>query len=226
MSTIKTWRTALLSRRTEVNRFPIRTGATEKMSTNVTQSTQLPVTVELEGEHLFSFQKLKDTLDALRSTPTLADLDRWLSQVQVTDKDVSPFRFFKQGTYARHRVMRNEYVELLVLCWLPGQRTPIHDHNGSYGAVRVCEGVMWETSFALNEARELYYRSAREWGRGEVTDANVPDIHQLGNPECSGQSLVTLHLYAPPLGVLNTYKVGSSEVGHYSPNEFMDGAGI
>jgi hypothetical protein len=38
--------------------------------------------------------------------------------------------------------------------------------------------------------------------------------------------LVTLHLYAPPLGVLNTYKVGSSEIGHYSPNEFMDGAGI
>jgi len=42
----------------------------------------------------------------------------------------------------------------------------------------------------------------------------------------SGQNLVTLHLYAPPLGVLNTYKVGSSEVGHYTPDQFMDGAGI
>lgn len=197
------------------------------MSTNVTpNAAQLPVTVELETERPLSFEMLKDKLNALRAAPTLADLDGWLSEVQVTETDVRPFRFFKPGTYARHRVMRNEYVELLVLCWLPGQRTPIHDHNGSYGAVRVCEGVMWETTFALNEARELYYRAAREWGRGEVTDANVPDIHQLGNPECSGQSLVTLHLYAPPLGVLNTYKVGSSEVGHYSPNEFMDGAGI
>jgi cysteine dioxygenase len=196
------------------------------MSTNVTPSTQLPVTVELEAERSLSFQALRDKLCALRAAPTLAELDRWLSEVRLTEADVRPFRFFKPGTYARHRVLRNEYVELLVLCWLPGQRTPIHDHNGSYGAVRVCEGVMWETTFALNEARELYYRSAREWGKGEVTDANVPDIHQLGNPECSGQSLVTLHLYAPPLGVLNTYKVGSSEVGHYSPNEFMDGAGI
>jgi cysteine dioxygenase len=169
---------------------------------------------------------LKQTLGALRSAPSLEDLDRWLGAVQVTAEDVRPFRFFKQGTYARHRVLRNEFAELLVLCWLPGQRTPIHDHNGSYGAVRVCEGVMWETSFALNEASELYYRSAREWMPGEVTSANVPDIHQIGNPECSGQSLVTLHLYAPPLGVLNTYKVGSSEIGHYSPNEFMDGAGI
>jgi predicted metal-dependent enzyme (double-stranded beta helix superfamily) len=196
------------------------------MSTNVTETKQLSVAVELEAASPLSFQELKRTLDALRAQPTLADLDHWLGNVRVTDEDVRPFRFFKPGTYARHRVMRNDYVELLVLCWLPGQRTPIHDHNGSYGAVRVCEGVMWETSFALNETSELYYRSAREWGKGEVTDASVPDIHQLGNPECSGQSLVTLHLYAPPLGVLNTYKVGSSEVGHYSPNEFTDGAGI
>lgn len=197
------------------------------MSTNVTpQVNQLPVAVELEAKRPLSFQALKDKLDALRATPALADLDGWLNAVQVTDEDMRPFRFFKPGTYARHRVMRNEHVELLVLCWLPGQRTPIHDHNGSYGAVRVHEGVMWETTFALNEASELYYRSAREWGRGDVTDAKVPDIHQLGNPECSGRKLVTLHLYAPPLGVLNTYKVGSSEVGHYSPNEFTDGAGI
>jgi cysteine dioxygenase len=196
------------------------------MSTNVTRVAQMPVAVELETEQALSFDELKETLAALRSAPRLEDLDRWLSTVRVRAEDVRPFRFFKQGTYARHRVLRNEFAELLVLCWMPGQRTPIHDHNGSYGAVRVCEGVMWETSFALNEASELYYRSAREWMAGEVTSANVPDIHQIGNPECSGQSLVTLHLYAPPLGVLNTYKVGSSEVGHYSPNDFIDGAGI
>lgn len=201
-------------------------GVAEKMSTDLTRTAQRPSAVELETGQAFSFRALQETLAALRVAPALEDLDRWLSTVRVTENDVHPFRFFKQGTYARHRVMRNEFVELLVLCWLPGQRTPIHDHNGSYGAVRVCEGVMWETMFALNDESELYYRSAREWGKGEVTDANVPDIHQLGNPECSGQRLVTLHLYAPPLGVLNTYKVGSSEVGHYSPNEFIDGAGI
>lgn len=196
------------------------------MSTNVTETTGLPVAVELESDHSSSFKALQERLGGLESEPALADLDGWLSRVQLTEEDLRPFRVFKQGTYARHRVLRNSFVELLVLCWLPGQRTPIHDHNGSYGAVRVCEGVMWETTFALNEACELYYRSAREWAQGEVTGADVPDIHQLGNPECSGQKLITLHLYAPPLGVLNTYKVGSSEVGHYSPNEFMDGAGI
>jgi cysteine dioxygenase len=196
------------------------------MSTNITQTIHSTVAVDSDSTRSSSFRALIKTLGALRQPPLLEELNLWLHEVEVTDEDLRPHRAFKPGTYARHRVFRNEFVEFLVLCWRPGQRTPIHDHNGSYGAVRVCEGVMWETMFALDDARKLYYRSAREWNSGQVTGADVPDIHQLGNPEVSGQNLVTLHLYAPPLGVLNTYKVGSSEVGHYTPDEFMDGAGI
>lgn len=195
------------------------------MSTNVTSPVYFPKLVE-DKESLFSFKSLAEALSSLRAAPTFKEINDWLFRVNIKPDDLRPYRFFKSGTYARHRVMRNEFAELLVLCWKPGQRTPIHDHNGSYGAVRVCEGVMWETIFGLNREHQLCYQSAREWHAGETTAADVPDIHQLGNPEVSGQDLVTLHLYAPPLGVLNTYKVGSSEVGHYSPNEFMDGAGI
>ena len=195
------------------------------MSTNVTHAAPLPQPVEANGR-LFSFKSLTERLAALRSAPAFADLSDWLYRVTVTPDDLRPYRSFKAGTYSRHRVMRNEFAELLVLCWRPGQRTPIHDHNGSYGAVRVCEGVMWETIFQLDDEHRLYYHSAREWSPGETAAADVPDIHQIGNPDVSGRDLVTLHLYAPPLGVLNTYKVGSREMGHYSPNEFMDGAGI
>ncbi|HEY0006391.1 MAG TPA: cysteine dioxygenase family protein [Pyrinomonadaceae bacterium] len=195
------------------------------MSTSVTNRQGLSAPIEHERDRL-TFQALAQTLKALSQPPALRDLDDWLRRVQLTAEDLRPYRSFKPGTYARHRVVRSEYAELLILCWHPGQRTPIHDHNGSYGAVRVCEGVMWETMFELGEGRRLFYKSGRDWTSGLVTGADVPDIHQLGNPEVSGQDLVTLHLYAPPLGVLNTYKVGSSDVGHYTPDEFMDGAGI
>ncbi len=195
------------------------------MSTNVTPPLQLPKPVE-GAVPILLFRSLAERLCALTEAPAFAELSDWLSRVTVTQDDLRPYRSFKPGTYSRHRVVRSPFAELLVLCWKPGQRTPIHDHNGSYGAVRVCEGVMWETSFMLDDERRLYYHSARAWAPGETTAADVPDIHQIGNPDISGQDLVTLHLYAPPLGVLNTYKVGSREVGHYSPNEFMDGAGI
>jgi len=195
-------------------------------STSNPRPPYFPASAEKELTGRAPFRTLIETLAARRSVPSLADLSSWLQEVQVEAEDLHPYVGFKARTYARHLVFRSEFVELLVLCWRPGQRTPIHDHNGSHGAVRVCEGVMWETMFALNEANKLYYRSAREWRGGQVTGAEVPDIHQLGNPEVSGQNMVTLHLYAPPLGVLNTYRVGSSEVGHYTPDAFFDGGGI
>jgi cysteine dioxygenase len=195
------------------------------MSTNVTQSNSLAVHLE-DGPKDFSLTDLVRTLRNLREAPTLEDMNNWMQDVRPTCEDLRPYIAFKPGTYTRHLVQRTEHAELLVLCWHPGQRTPIHDHNGSYGAVRVCEGVMWETMFALDESHKLYYQTAREWTGGGVTGADIPEIHQLGNPEVSGRDLITLHLYAPPLGVLNTYRVGSSEVGHYTPDEFMDGAGI
>lgn len=157
-----------------------------------------------------SLGALVERLAALARTPSFEELKGWLQEVEVEEEELRPFVSFKAGTYARHRVFRSECVELLVLCWRPGQQTPIHDHNGSYGMVRVCEGVMWETLFEMGDDGLRYLR-AREWRPGETTGADVPDIHQLGNPEVSGQDLITLHLYAPPLGSINTYRLGRTE---------------
>lgn len=195
------------------------------MAANVTVIPPAPVDSE-QRPRGGSLGNLVNELSGLNGVPSLAQLDSLLESVQLSAEDLRPYRSFKAGNYARHRVFRNQHVELLVLCWRPGQRTPIHDHNGSHGAVRVCEGVMWETIFEQDQESKLRYKSARQWLAGGVTGAEVPDIHQLGNPDVSGRDMVTLHLYAPPLGVLNTYKVGSAEVGRYSPDEFIDGAGI
>jgi len=158
-----------------------------------------------------SLRALADTFAALSQRPTLAQMSAWLTDLQLEALELRPYISFKPATYARHRVFRNELIELLVLCWRPGQRTPIHDHNGSYGVVRVWSGIMWETTFKMDERRGLIYRSGRDWADSGITGADIPDIHQLGNPDVSGQDLITLHLYAPPLGSLNIYKLGSTE---------------
>jgi cysteine dioxygenase len=154
---------------------------------------------------------LTERFAALDSRPVLADMSAWLRDLRVGPEDLRPYISFKEKTYARHRVFRNEHVELLVLCWRPGQRTPIHDHNGSYGVVRVWSGIMWETLFQMDERRGLVYHAGRDWTDGAITGADVPDIHQLGNPDVSGQDLITLHLYAPPLVRLNIYTPGRKD---------------
>jgi cysteine dioxygenase len=155
-----------------------------------------------------SLAALAERVSNLKRRPELEEVNAWLREAEGGHEELRPHVGFKEGTYARHRVAGGEHAELLVLCWLPGQRTPIHDHDGSFGAVRVLQGVMWETLFEMGEQSGLAYKSAREWTAGSVTGADIPDIHQLGNPEVSGQNLVTLHLYAPPLKSLNVYKVG------------------
>jgi cysteine dioxygenase len=154
---------------------------------------------------------LAGRLASLVGRPALEELYVWLNAVEPGPDELRPHVSFKEGTYARHRVFVNDHAELLILCWRPGQRTPIHDHNGSFGAVRVLSGVMWETIFEMDESRGLAYSRAREWTPGLVTGADVPDIHQLGNPDVSGQDLITLHLYAPPLTSLNVYRVGRKD---------------
>ena len=167
-----------------------------------------------------TFKELVNLLESQSTPPTLEQLRSWLATAKVDRDDLLPFLGFKEGNYWRHRVCRTDSVEMLVLCWRPGQRTPIHDHNGSHGAVKVQAGVLWETNFSYIEDRGLSYKSGRECQAGEITGAGVPDIHQLGNPDVSGQDLITIHIYAPPLGVLKTYKVGSAQVDLYTPNDF------
>jgi cysteine dioxygenase len=167
----------------------------------------------------FSFKDLTDALNARTSVPSLPELDELIARTKISADELRPYLGFKTGNYSRHRVMKNEFVEMLVLCWKPGQRTPIHDHNGSHGAVFVHEGILWETMFDYDIETGLNYQTHRELRAGGLTGSEDPDIHQLGNPDVSGQDLITIHIYAPPLGVLKTYKLGSATIEQYTPAE-------
>ena len=185
----------------------------------VTLAAQLQNQLETVSESgcSLSFKNLTDTLSAHQTVPALSELFELIERTKISADELLPYSRFKVGNYSRHRVMKNEFVEMLVLCWKPGQRTPIHDHNGSHGAVFVQEGVLWETTFEYDTETGLAYKAHRELRGGGLTGSEVPDIHQLGNPDVSGQDLITIHIYAPPLGVLKTYKLGSSTIDLYTP---------
>ena len=187
------------------------------MSTHL-ESTDTLQSNNSEAES-FSLRSLVERIESQNALPALEQIYDWLRRVDITPAQIAPYIGFKEGNYWRHRVFRNDFVEMLVLCWRPGHRTPIHDHNGSHGGVRVCEGTLWETIFHYDAVKGLEYKTAREHATGSVTGSDIPDIHQLGNPDVSEQNLVTIHVYAPPLGVLHTYKPGSLKIDLYVPDE-------
>jgi len=175
-----------------------------------------PTQIEAES---FTLPALIRTLESQKAVPELHQIFDWLREVNISEDELAPYVAFKEANYWRHRVFRNEFIEMLVLCWRPGHRTPIHDHNGSHGGVKIQEGRLWETIFVYDETKGLEYKSGRELSAGAVTGSEVPDIHQLGNPDVSEQDLITIHVYAPPLGVLHTYKPGSVKIDLYVPDE-------
>jgi cysteine dioxygenase len=182
-------------------------------------AAQLGPQNEPASEPDFSFRDLAAALAARSYVPSLPEISELIARTTIAPAELLPFKGFKAGNYCRHRVMRNEFVEMLVLCWKPGQRTPIHDHNGSHVSVLVHEGVLWETTFDYDPEDGLSYTAHRELRTGGLTGSELPDIHQLGNPDVSGQDLITIHVYAPPLGVLKTYKLGSSTIDLYTPSD-------
>jgi cysteine dioxygenase len=174
---------------------------------------------EPEQTRRLSLAALTRKLSALTSTPTQHELDALLRRLKPEPEELRPHLGFKPQTYTRHRVLRTPLCEMLVLCWLPGQRTSIHDHNGSYGAISICEGTMEEEVFALNQAGEVAFVEMRARAAGEVTGTDVPDIHRIGASGRSKERMITIHVYAPPLRVINTYQLGSAAIGKCWPDD-------
>jgi cysteine dioxygenase len=118
---------------------------------------------------------------------------------------------FCPETYARNFVCRTPQFELLVLCWEPGQVTTVHDHAGSLNFIRVHRGRLTSRLFAHPDDGRLALASEAALTAGGRTSVDRPEIHQLANT--SGEQLVTIHVYAPPLTHLTVYDVatGSSE---------------
>ena len=106
-----------------------------------------------------------------------------LERLDLTREDLSGFSIFKADCYCRNRLTLGASYEALLICWRPGQESPIHDHAGSSCAFRVLQGDCSET---------LYEPSLGELGQsparvGLTSTARTPGITPRGE-SMSGES--------------------------------------
>jgi len=129
-----------------------------------------------------------------------------LRKTKVNWSQLGPQVAFDQSAYFRKRLYRSREWELLVLCWLPGQKTVVHDHGGSWGGTVVVAGEIFETVFASRGAgRRMETRLERPLPTLGVTIESLSTIHRVENR--SNAPAVSLHLYSPPLRVLGSFDV-------------------
>lgn len=179
-----------------------------------------------------SFNEEKST-----TLETLNDLSKALSEGERTTYDhiirtmelpksvFEGFCSWSEDSYTRNCIVDTEAFELILLCWGPGQRTPIHDHGGEECWVRIVDGEFRETIYQENESGELnMVKSAISKSNDITYMIDFMGFHRLEN--LSNKRSMSLHLYAKPIRnckILdeNTKEFVSKDMTYDTVSEFV-----
>jgi cysteine dioxygenase len=160
-----------------------------------------------------------DTLRSFEAGPITRDrVAGYCAEVELTRASLEPYVHFDDGFYTRNLIHRDEYFELMAVCWQPGQRTPIHTHNGQLGWMIAQQGALAVINYkwlgcnasdnqnvvgldCLAGATELDIerREVHECypGGPVATVDKVQTIHQV---VVSGRErVISLHIYSRPI---------------------------
>lgn len=152
--------------------------------------------------------ELLDRLDTWDGAAPLSMLTQLFTDLHVKADELSPHLQFDTERYRRNPIRQRAHYEAWLLCWLPEQISPIHDHAQSSCGVAVLAGSGMEFSFVRNDAETLRMASAQRLTAGSITGSLGGDIHQVANWSRS-RPLVSLHIYSPPLRNNRTYPESS-----------------
>jgi len=148
-------------------------------------------------------------LDAFVAPIPVAELHRRLRDLRLEPADLAEAIASDATSYVRTLMHTGPTYEALIMCWLPGQRSPIHDHAGSACAVRVISGSAIETRYSLDADRLAIPTGQSIFASGSVTCSADADIHTLANALpglACGEPLITLHIYSPVLIASRKYE--------------------
>jgi cysteine dioxygenase len=129
---------------------------------------------------------------------TLPDLRRLASNLKVNRSELEPHILFTDERYARNLVYKSDDFECLVLCWKPGQRSPIHDHANSICTVYTIEGVLSADNYRKTASGHVRADYSEDFRPGSVLSIQTTEIHQVSNLQESSP-LISLHFYLGPL---------------------------
>ena len=154
-------------------------------------------------------------LDAHAGSVPLDVLTAELGKLDICCDDVGDCVCFGDDRYKRNLLRVTDAYAALILCWKPGQASPIHDHRGSACGIRVLRGEVTETRYDRDASGHLSEAGTDRYPVGAVCGSFDSDIHVICNNQAPGNDLVTLHIYTPPMREFNLYQLGSTEVGVY-----------
>ena len=151
-----------------------------------------------------------------------AELTELINSYELKPEDWESFVHFDKNKYTRNLIGlgRDDRFGLMILAWGPGQKSPIHDHDGSHCIMRVLKGTLIETLYKRCGSDEIdsdsswsavekpdHYEKTRETILETDETAYIHDKigwHRVSNASAH-EPAISLHLYAPPIEKCKTY---------------------
>jgi uncharacterized NAD(P)/FAD-binding protein YdhS len=161
-----------------------------------------PAHADPHDVHLKTGSRLEELirrLDALGPRPSHVDLLSLVRSARLNMSDMAPFVRTSLQSYNRAPVVVREHYEMLVLTWSAGQASVPHEHSGSVCVVRVMQGEAAEASYSIATDGFVDWECEEHVRAGEVTSLHDAGVHTIRNASKNAETLVTLHIYAPPL---------------------------
>jgi predicted metal-dependent enzyme (double-stranded beta helix superfamily) len=171
----------------------------------------MPSPVHVDPEELLGFPLPGPGLSGVITADALANLRLELKELRLRLRwnILQPHIEFSRNGYVRKPLFRDDNWDLVVIFWLPGQITRVHDHNKSTGEVAVLCGEMVEEVFSWQGAgtspRKVTDRAVTAGGLMMETDSM---IHRVSAQRGPG---ITLHFYSPPLRAFYWYDLATGE---------------
>lgn len=129
-----------------------------------------------------------------------------LAEYAKSQTDWREYSMFDAGGYTRNLVHHEPAYELLLLCWGPGQKSPIHNHQGQRCWMAVLEGEVVETLFEMPLDRAPLAQKGEPRGLTRGGVAFITDeiaLHEIASG--GGRAAVSLHLYSRPYSTCQVY---------------------
>lgn len=131
------------------------------------------------------------------------------ASMDLSKDEFEDYAFWNDDCYARNCIERTEDFELILICWNPGDKTPVHGHNEQKCWVYQVEGNMYEERFK-DEDGELVPCNQMELVPGRLSYMeDHMGYHTLENR--SSDNSMTLHLYISPIDYCKVFDSSENE---------------
>ena len=124
-----------------------------------------------------------------------AQLLELIARAGVDTDELEPWADYNHSpldSYGRQLVWHGGHFEVMVMTWLPGDFSAIHDHGyAQWGAVQ-CFGTADHHTYNL-KGRHIQNEESLPYTSGQIRLVNRGLIHQMGNS--GSESFLSLHIY-------------------------------